>query len=202
MTAFDQPGSASFIRSVTDFVFIAHEPAPCDIIFVPGSARPQHVDKAAEMYLAGYAPLLLPSGRFGIGSERFLGDPAFDTEWSWMRSLLLQAGVPDSAILREDRSTYTWENAQFSRQVTDAAAIRVKRAMLCCKSYHARRALLYYQAAYPETEFLVCPAEVTGLSRNDWYLSPEGRQHVLGEVRRLGDQVNEVFEQLLMNERR
>lgn len=182
-----------FLDAVTRFVFASDEPAPADLIFVPGSSRPEHVLRAAELYRLGYAPLLLPSGLRPIGSEGF-SVPGYASEWAWMRAQLLEAGVPDSAILREDRATYTWQNAQFSRAVADAHGLRVRKALLCCKPYHARRALLYYQAAFPGTALLACPASMPGLNADDWHLTPEGREKVLGEVRRLGSQVNEVLE--------
>ena len=43
--------------------------------------------------------------------------------------------------------------------MTDKEGMEVKKAILCCMPYHARRALLYYQLLYPETEFFVCPAK-------------------------------------------
>ena len=127
--------------------------------------------------------------------EKYAED--YETEWAYLRAVLEDAGVPDEAILREDQATYTWENAQLSRRVTDAMGLTVQRAILCCRSYHARRALLYYQAAFPEAEIRVCPASVPGFNRGDWYLTAEGRAMILGEVRRLGDQVNEVFAMML-----
>ena len=39
--------------------------------------------------------------------------------------------------------------------------------------------------------------DVPGFNREDWYLTAEGRAMILGEVRRLGDQVNEVFAMML-----
>lgn len=192
-------GSDRFVRAVTDFIFVKDAPQPCDAIFIPGSLLADHVLKAAELYRAGYAPWVLPSGCHAIGRELPGGVHGYDTEWAWMRALLMENGVPDSAILREDEATFTWENAQLSRRVTEAAGIPVRRGMLCCLSFHARRALLYYQAAFPETEWLVCPAEHAGSARDDWFRTPKGRQRILGEVRRLGDQVNEVFE-LMMEE--
>ena len=105
------------------------------------------------------------------------------------RQVLLEDGVPDSAILREDQATFTWDNARKSRQVTDAAGLDIRRAILCCKGCHARRALLYYQAAFPGTRFLVCPARCPGLNPEDWFLTPLGRETVLGEVQRLGGQM-------------
>ena len=191
-------GCASrFIEAVNRFLFFEDTPAPCDAIFIPGSAMSAHVLRAAELYHAGMAPVIIPSGRYAIGSAGFAGDPAFPTEWAWMRRLLTDAGVPDAAILREDEATYTWENAQLSRQAAQRAGLTVRRGMLCCMSYHARRALLYYQAAFPETEWLVCPAQLPGFTREDWFRTPEGRDRILGEVRRLGSQVNEVFAMML-----
>lgn len=190
-------GAEPFIRAVTDFIFAEDAPQVSDVILVPGSGHEEHVLLAARLYHAGYAPLIVPSGLHAIGLTRFEAHPEYPSEWAWMRSLLLDAGVPDCAILREDEATYTWENAQYSRRALDAAGVRVHRAILCCRSFHARRALLYYQAAFPEAELLACPAHVPGLDRDDWHLTAAGRARVLGEVRRLGDQVNEVFEMMV-----
>jgi len=199
-------GAAGYIRAVTEFVYAAHAPEKADVIFVPGAARPEHALRAAELYHQGYAPCILPSGRYSITAGKFLGvkeafreDYAgeYETEWAFLREVLLRAGVPDSAILREDQATYTWDNALKSRAVTDGLGLQIRRAILCCKPFHARRALMYYQAAYPQTAFFVCPCSMPGYNREDWFLTEKGRRLVLGEVRRLGDQVNEVFELML-----
>ena len=199
-------GAARYIGAVTDFVFVEDEPGQADVIFVPGASRPEHALRAAELYNAGFAPYVLPSGGFPKTVGHFQGvkemfraeyPGAFGTEWAFLREVLMRRGVPEEAILREDKATYTWENAQLSRRVTDGMGITVRTAILCCKSFHARRALLYYQAAYPETRFLVCPAQLPGYGREDWYLTEKGRTVVMGEVARLGDQVREVFEGML-----
>ena len=199
-------GAARHIRAVGEFVFVEDEPGQADIIFVPGASRPEHALRAAELYQAGFAPYVLPSGGFpktvghfqGV-KEKFRAEypGEFGTEWAFLKEVLMRRGVPEAAILREDRATYTWENAQMSRQVTDGMGLSVRTAILCCKSFHARRALLYYQAAYPETRFLVCPAALPGYGREDWFLTEKGRAVVLGEVVRLGEQVREVFSSML-----
>lgn len=199
-------GAAGFVRAVSEFIFVEDAPQKAEVIFIPGNASPEHALKAAELYQQGYAPYVLPSGRYSKVVGHFGGvDPAwrhvyakdYETEWHYLQDVLLRAGVPDQAILREDQATYTWENAQYSRQVTDGLGLTVSRAILCCRSLHARRALLYYQAAYPDAEILVCPASVPGFNRDDWYLTAGGRDAILGEVRRMGDQVNEVFAMMM-----
>lgn len=202
-------GAEGYIRAVGDFVFVEDAPERADIIFVPGASRPEHALRAAELYRAGLAPYVLPSGRFPKGAGRFLGvkerfredyPGEFETEWAFLRHVLTREGVPEEAILKEDQATFTWENALLSRQVTDAMGLTVRTAILCCKSFHARRALLYYQAAFPQTRFLVCPAALPGYGREDWYLSEKGRAVVLGEVARLGDQIQDVFASMLSTE--
>ena len=73
----------------------------------------------------------------------------------------------------------------YSRKVTDEAGIVVRRGILCCKAYHARRCKMYYQRAYPETEFLVCTSDVDGVTRENWNNTEEGIQAVMGEVERI-----------------
>ena len=199
-------GAERFIRAVTDFIFVEDPPEKADVILIPGSRKIIHTLHAAELYQAGYAPYVLPSGKYGIalGEFRPLSEPlrseypdAYESEWQLHRAVLMKHGVPETAILREDQATYTWENAQFSRDVLKRAGIECKTAILCCQAFHARRALLYYQAAMPDTRFIVCPAQTPGCTRDDWYKSEKGRAKVLGEVQRLGGQIGDVFSMML-----
>ena len=199
-------GAEGFVRAVTEFVFVEDKPEKADVIFIPGSRKVEHAIRAAELYRAGYAPYVLPSGRFTIARGYFLELPeplrseypgAFETEWHFLKTVLMKHGVPESAILREDQATYTWENAQKSRDVLAQQGIPCNTAILCCHAFHARRALLYYQAAMPDVRLLVCPASKPGYTRDDWYLTEKGRNRVLGEVQRLGGQINEVFAMML-----
>lgn len=203
-------GADRFIQAVTEFIFVEDQPEKADVIFIPGSRKVEHAIRAAELYKAGYAPYVLPSGRYTISRGYFLELPeplrseypgTFETEWHFLRAVLMKHGVPDSAILREDQATYTWENAQLSRDVLKAQNIPVKTAILACHAFHARRALLYYQAAMPEVRFLVCPAATPGYTRTDWYLNEKGRSRILGEVQRLGGQIGDVFAGMLENKR-
>lgn len=199
-------GAEDFIRAVTEFIFVQDAPEKADVILIPGSRKTEHAIRAAELYRAGYAPYVLPSGRystvkgcFGEIPERYRAEypGRYETEWDFLRTVLMKHGVPEKAILREDQATYTWENALRSREVLASAGVKAETAILCCHAFHARRALLYYQAAMPDTRFIVCPTATPGYTREDWHLTPKGRDRVLGEVARLGSQVREVFDMML-----
>ncbi len=181
-----------FFDCITDFVFIEDEPDFADIIFVPGGNYPDAALYAAKLYQEGWASYVLPSGRYSIANGRF-ERPGFETEWEYLKDVLTGAGVPERAVLKEDRATYTYENAIYSRKRTDAVGIVVERAILCCQAFHARRSLMYYQEQFPQTRFLVCPVVTRGISRDTWYRTEQGIDTVLGEVERCGAQFHEIM---------
>lgn len=181
------------MNQIGDFLFMDDEPQKADVIFVPGNGYVQMSLLAASLWKEGYAPYILPSGRYSVVQGSFTGpleqqekySGSFETEWEFLRSILLREGVADSAILREDRATFTYENAIYSRQVTDRAGIDVKKAILCCRNIHGRRCKMYYQLLYPDTQFYVCPCDVEGITRSNWQDSEEGIEAVMGEVQRI-----------------
>ena len=144
-----------FYQCITDFIFVEHQPGTADIIFVPGGNYPEAALHAAELYHQGWAPWILPSGKYSILQGYFPGEQ--ETEWEYLRDILVKAGVPETAVIKENNATFTYENAIESRKVTDALGMTVRTAILSCQAYHARRCLMYYQEQFPETEFLVCP---------------------------------------------
>ena len=182
-----------FLKDTEDFIFIENEPEKADMIFVPGNGYPHMAERAASLYKEGFAPRVLPSGRFSVTLGKFSGvlkkaelyQGDYATEWEFLRDVLIKNGVDQENILKEEYATFTWENALLSRRVTDEAGISVKKAILCCKSYHARRVLMYYQRAFPETEFFVCPSYPDGINRNNWRDTEESINEVMGEVKRI-----------------
>lgn len=181
-----------FIKDITDFIFVEHKPAKADIIFVPGGNQGDIARRAAKLYQEGYAPLILPSGRFSKPVGRCT-IPGYETEWDFLRDILLSQGVPASAILEERQATYTYENAIYSRKVTDGLGLTIKKAILCPQACHARRALLYYEILYPDTEFIICPTVTRDISRDNWFLEDEKIDVVLGELERCGSQFHEIL---------
>lgn len=197
-----------FLSYYTEFIFVEHRPEPADIIFVPGGAYPEIAERAAALWKMGYGSYILPSGRHSILRESFEGPASmrekytgdFPTEWAFLAHVLRENGVPKQAILKEDRASYTYENAIYSREVTDAAKMDIRCGIICCQAYHGRRALLYYQLLFPQARLLVCPSVTRGVSRDNWYRTALGTRLVLGEVERCGSQFHEIFKRFYQKE--
>lgn len=194
----------AFLDQITEFVFAEHKLEEADIIFIPGSGHPQLAEEAARLYHQEWAPWILPSGRYSITTGKFSGvldkqecyQGSYETEWDFLSQVLQEKGVPGTAILKEDRATYTYENAIYSRQVTDGMGLEIKKAILCSKPYHARRCLLYYQLLYPDTRFMVYPIKDSKIQRDNWFLTEEGTRLVFGELERMGTQFHEIMREM------
>lgn len=188
------------IKDITDFIFLQNEPEKADIIFIPGGSYPETMELAAKLWKEGYAPYLLPSGKYSVKLGYFPGpklrgeiyNGAYSTEWEYMKDIAVKNGVYEGAVLREDESQTTIENVEFTRRVTDSLNMDIKKAIICCKSFHARRCFMLYSWMYPDTEFIVCPVDNRGINRDNWYMTEYGVNRVMGELGRCGNQLQEA----------
>ncbi|MBZ9687450.1 YdcF family protein [Clostridium estertheticum] len=189
------------IDDITNFIFLESNPEKADIIFIPGGSYLELAERAAELWINEYAPLILPSGKYSIKrgyfpkplskSEIYSG--TYNTEWDFLKDVLIKNGVDENTILREDNAQFTYENAVKSREITDKLNLHIKKAIICCKSFHARRCYMYYQWAYPDTEIIICSTEVQGINRDKWFTTKNGVEIVMGELTRCGSQLKDYI---------
>ncbi len=183
-----------FLQEITDFIFLEDEPRKADVIFLPGSNEGALAVTAAALYHKGYAPLIVPSGKYAKWAGK-CGMEGFVTECDYFTSILEKEGVPKNAILQEKEATYTYENAINTKKVLEEKKLQVKKALLCCQAFHARRCKLYYQILFPDTEILVCPTVTKDIRRDNWFLTKEKTDKVLGEIERIGTQFHDIVAQ-------
>lgn len=192
------------ITDITNFIFLEDDLKKADIIFIPGGSYAELAEKAAELWHNKYAPIILPSGKYSPSRGCFSGplskaakyDNAYTTEWDFFKDVLIKNDVDESAILKEDNAEYTYQNAFKSREVTDKLGLTINKAIICCKSFHARRCYTYYQWAYPDTELMICPIDVQGISKETWFNQKQGIDRVLGELMRTGSQFKTYIMQM------
>lgn len=125
----------NMIKDITSFIFVEHEPVKADIIFIPGGSFPEPTERAASLWMQGYAPYVLPSGKYSLMRGFFPGpiskkeiySDTYETECHFLAEVLKKNGIPESVILREDKAETTLENAFKSRNVTDAMGLNIKK---------------------------------------------------------------------------
>ena len=187
-----------FLRDITEFIFLEDLPEKADLIIVPGNTWPQPARRAAALYHEGMAPYIVVSGRYSKGQQTFAGaacegdryKEAYMTEADFLTDVLIREGVPETAVLQERKAEFTLENARYIRKLLEEKKMTVKKALICCQAFHARRCRMYFEYVFQDTdvEFLMCPAVTQGISRCSWMESQKGLDTVLGELRRCGEQ--------------
>ena len=184
------------ILDISKYIFVDDELQKVDAIFLPGGSHPEQPEYTAQLYREGYAKWIIPSGGVSVKRDRWPGvrskaeiyDGDYHSDCEFFTDVLIKNGVPASAIIGENKSGHTRDNAFFSRKVIDERGMEIKTAMIVCKAFHARRCLMLYQIAFPDVSFIVRPAHCYNITKDNWYTTEEGIDRVLGELTRCGNQ--------------
>jgi len=116
-------------------------PVQADALLVLGGGGIERPARAAELFQAGAAPLVICTGTGDAVSHR---------------AFLIRAGVPAADILLEPKSLTTRENARFTIAMLHAA--HLKSAIIVTTWYHSRRALACFQHYGPDLKFYSRPS--------------------------------------------
>ncbi len=194
------------ITDISNFIFVSDEPEKVDAIFLPGGSHPELPEYAAELYRREYAKWIIASGGVSVKRDKWPGvrskadiyNGDYQSDCEFFTDVLIKNGVPSDAIIGEDQSGHTRDNAFLSRKAVDEKGIEIKTALIVCKAFHARRCLMLYQMAFPAVAIKVCPIHCFNITKDNWYESEQGIDRVLGELARCGGQfVGDIKEYLL-----
>lgn len=166
---------------ITDFIFLENKLSKADVILVAGGSKPQLMERAVEIFKQGFSSYILPSG----GNNTKLSE--WKTEWDFLKNIAISLGVPEKAILKENKAKHTFDNANFSWKVLKENNLKIKKVILVCKSYHSRRALLTYQTVFKDIEFIISPIiDDKDITRYNWFLDQNKIDVVMLEVEKIG----------------
>lgn len=146
--------------------------APADaIVAVSGGDTPARTQEAINLYKAGWAPQLVFSGA--------ALDTSGPSNAAAMRRQAMAAGVPDQAIVIEETSTDTTQNARNTLRLLTQA----KRIILVTSPYHQHRASLEFGHIFGDSVQVVnhpTPSDHTWPPT--WYLTAAGWWLAVSEI--------------------
>lgn len=184
------------IERITDYIFVSDEPCKVDAIFVVGGSLPNAGELASELYNDGYSKTIIIGGKYSVKRDCF-PLPEYETEFDFYRDILIRNGVNEADIYGEAQSEYTKQNAEFAKKVVDENNLSVNSAIIVCKSFHARRCLLFYQMFFPDVDFKVVTFDGFDVSKDNWHKTDYGKKRVFGELKRIKEQVPNTEIELL-----
>jgi uncharacterized SAM-binding protein YcdF (DUF218 family) len=118
-----------------DYHHLNHRLERSEVILVLCSHDTAVAERGAQLYLEGWAPLLVFSGGLGVITKNLWSEP----EAELFARIAREMGVPDPAILVETRSTNTGENVQFTRTLLAERGLDPQSLILVQKPYMERR---------------------------------------------------------------
>ena len=128
-----------------------------DCILVLGSHDLRVAERGAELYLQGWAPLLIMSGGLGRLTQEMWSEPEADK----FAKIALEMGVPAEAILIENKSTNTGENILFTQQLLQKENLAPERFIVVQKPYMERRSFATFKKHWPEKELIVTSPQLS-----------------------------------------
>jgi uncharacterized SAM-binding protein YcdF (DUF218 family) len=116
-------------------------PVKADAIVILGGGGVERPKRALELFTNGAAPRIICSGN---------GDA------QWNKSFLVRKGVPADAVLVENESSNTQQNARLSIALLRKQG--AKRVIVVTTWFHSRRALECFRHYASDIEFYSCPS--------------------------------------------
>lgn len=143
---------------IWDYMHMHDELRPVDAIFVLCSMDKRIAQRAANLYLEGYADRVIVSGGEGRLTKHRFAEP----EAHVFANVLRYDGVPDDHIIIEDQSTNTGENIQFTHALLNEIGADFKSFILVQKPYTERRAYATFKKQWPDpdAEFVVTSPQI------------------------------------------
>ncbi len=141
---------------IWDYHHVKHTLEPADCILVLGSNDIRVAERGAELFLEGFAPLLVFSG--GLGN--FTKGNWDEAEADKFAKIALSLGVPSEGILVENRSTNTGENLRFTKSLFAEKGLNPQSFIIVQKPFMERRSLATFEQEWPEKTVRVTSPQI------------------------------------------
>ena len=146
-----------------------HQLEKSDAILVLCSHDRRVAERAAELFLEGWAPLLIFSGGLGNITKTIWTEPEADQ----FAKIAVELGVPAEKILVENKSTNTGENILFTKQLIAEKHLTIDKFIIVQKPYMERRSYATFRKLWPEKQALVTSPQVSFVEYLDTYSNSE-----------------------------
>jgi len=155
----------SLAEKLWDYLQLNQQIEKSDAILVLCSHDKRVAERAAQLFLDDWAPLLIFSGGLGSITRTFWTEPEADQ----FASIAIGMGVPQEKVLIENRSTNTGENFRFTRKLLVEKGIDPKTFIVVQKPYMERRSSATFRKMWPEKDVIVTSPQVAFVEYLDSY---------------------------------
>jgi len=145
------------VETIWRYHQLDHELSKADVILVLCSHDTIVAERGAQLFLEGWAPLLVFAGGLGSITGRVWSEPEADQ----FARLAVSLGVPREKILVENKSTNTGENVLFTRQLLIERQLDPQKFIVVQKPYMERRSYATFRKLWPEKDVIVTSPRIS-----------------------------------------
>jgi uncharacterized SAM-binding protein YcdF (DUF218 family) len=145
------PRIRALVERVWNYHQLHHQISRADAILVLCSHDTIVAERGAQLFLEGWAPLLIFSGGLGAITRQFWSEPEADQ----FAGIAIAMGVPRERILIENRSTNTGENVLFTKRLLAEHHLDPQKFIVVQKPYMERRSYATFKKVWPEKDVVV-----------------------------------------------
>lgn len=138
------------VQKIWNYMKMNHQLEKADVIIGMGSYDTRTAERAADLYLAGYAPYVLFTGD---GRKPEENRPEREAEL--FARVAEEKGVPANRILIEPTAKDTGGNISFSRELLNVKGILVQTIIVVHKPFMERRIFAAIRKQWPEVKIVV-----------------------------------------------
>jgi uncharacterized SAM-binding protein YcdF (DUF218 family) len=151
------PRIRPLVEKVWHYHQLNHSLSTSDVIVVLCSHDTVVAERGAQLFLDGWAPLLVFSGGLGVITRHLWQDP----EAERFARIAMTMGVPGDRILTETKSTNTGENVLFTRRLLADRGLDPESLILVQKPYMERRTFATFKKEWPGKRIAVTSPQVS-----------------------------------------
>jgi uncharacterized SAM-binding protein YcdF (DUF218 family) len=144
-------------KQLWDYHHMNHQMVKSDVILALGSHDLRVAESAAQLYLEGWAPLLVCSG--GLGN--LTSGIWTESEADQFAAIAVNMGVPASAILVENKSPNTGENIIFTDRLLKEHGRNPHSFIVVQKPYMERRSYATFKKHWPDKNVAITSPQIS-----------------------------------------
>lgn len=144
-------------EKIWDYHLMKHQIAKADAIMVLCSHDERVAERGAQLFLEGWAPLIIFSGGHGAITRSLWSEP----EAERFARIAISLNVPRESILIEAHSTNTGENIAFTKRLLADKGLNPQTFIVVQKPYMERRSYATFRKLWPEKELVVTSPQVS-----------------------------------------
>lgn len=166
-------GHGFILEKAGRYLYYKDELKPADVIVVLAGEETERVEHGAKLFKEGWAR-----------KDRIIlagGPLVWRYTWaSLMKEHAIYLGMPKNAILLEDKSRNTEEDARFTKEIMNKHGY--KSCILVTSPYHSRRATkIFRRIMGDEIKIISAPSDESWFKFDEWWKRKRDRAQVLNE---------------------